>query len=161
MTYTRYYNGLDMNVQISTFLYQAEDQYCSLNYEYYKITIRAYTFLISYFLYIINIIFDCLFALYFDILIVNIMYYVYTLLYCIVYIGIVTHVKYISWTAQTDHAVTFPTSLISRYVLCCVLIISIIFFFLYIIYVCCIYQSFVFLSIFLFTYNKNLLSQKK
>ena len=57
---------------------------------------RAYTFLISYFLYIINIIFDYLFALYFDILIVNIMYYVYTLLYCIVYIGIVTHVKYIS-----------------------------------------------------------------
>ena len=37
-----------------------------------------------------------LFALYFDILIVNIMYCVYTLLYCIVYIGIVTHVKYIS-----------------------------------------------------------------
>ena len=34
---------------------------------------------------------------YFVILIVDIMYYVYTiLLYCIVYIGIVTHVKYIS-----------------------------------------------------------------
>ena len=30
MTYTRYYNGLDMNVQISTLLYQAEDQYCKL-----------------------------------------------------------------------------------------------------------------------------------
>ena len=57
------------------------------------------------------------------------MYYVYTILYCIVYIGIVTHVKYISWTAQTDHAVTFPTSLISRYVLCCVLFIF--FFFVY------------------------------
>ena len=56
----------------------------------------CYTYLISYFLYIINIIFDYLFALYFDILIVNIMYYVYTLLYCIVDIGIVTHVKYIS-----------------------------------------------------------------
>ena len=30
MTYTRYYNGLDMNVQISTLLYQAENQYCKL-----------------------------------------------------------------------------------------------------------------------------------
>ena len=33
MSYTRYYNGLDMNVQISTLLYQAEDQYCSSNYK--------------------------------------------------------------------------------------------------------------------------------
>ena len=33
MTYTRYYNGLDMNVQISTLLYQAKYQYCSSNYE--------------------------------------------------------------------------------------------------------------------------------
>ena len=58
---------------------------------------------------------------YFVILIVNIMYYaqLYTILYCIVYIGIVTHVKYISCTAQTDHEVTFPTSLISIDVLCC------------------------------------------
>ena len=38
-----------------------------------------------------------------------------------------THVKYISGTAQTDHVVTFPTSLISRYVLCCVLFIVILF----------------------------------
>ena len=36
-----------------------------------------------------------------------------------------THVKYISWTAQTDHAFTFPTSCISNYefyVVCCLLL---------------------------------------
>ena len=102
-----------------------------LNYWNIVSAIRAYTFLISYFLYIINIIFDFLFAIYIVILIVNIMYYVYSILYCIVYIGIVTHVKYISWTAQTDHAVTFPTSLISRYVLCCVLFFFVFFYFVY------------------------------
>ena len=50
-------------------------------------------------------------------LLIAIMYYAHT--------GIVTHV--ICLLAQTDHGVTFPPLLISRYVLCCVLFINIIF----------------------------------
>ena len=31
VTYTRYYIGSHINVQISSFLYQVEDQYCNSN----------------------------------------------------------------------------------------------------------------------------------
>ena len=61
-------------------------------------TIRSYTFLISstfftlsmlYFIYYLSYTYSV-------ILNVSIMYYEYIALYCIVYIGIVAHVKYIS-----------------------------------------------------------------
>ena len=53
-----------------------------------------------------------------------------------------THVKYISWTAQTDHAVIFPTSQIRRYVLWCVLFIlyfCILYIIMYVVYSICLY----------------------
>ena len=95
----------------------------SLRYQYYSLFIicNKHTLLFSLLTLCIMYIFHCI------------------VLYILV--QYVTHVKYISWTARRDLAVTFPASLISRYVLCCALFVFVYFVYSY---VCCIIAIFVF-----------------